>query len=294
MNTRSRDLYLLHFVVFIWGWTAILGKLIELPALYLVWYRLPIAVAGIAFWAWYKKINILISWKKVITYSAVGLVIMLHWITFYGAIKVSNISITLACLATISFFTSILEPLIFKRRIRAYEIIFGLIVAVSMALLFKLEFSYKLGIAMGIFSAFTSSLFGVLNGWLIKRGDDPVTISFFELAGGLLALTLFLFKDIGSWPLPTELDWFYLALLGILCTTIPFIISMEILRNISPYTIALTINLETVYGIFFAYFIFNDSEKMSTGFYLVTAIVLAVVIANALLKYATDKRLSKK
>lgn len=286
-NPHTRNYLLLHFIVFIWGWTAILGKLIEAGTMQLVLYRLPIAVSGILLYIAYKKISLKISYIHFLRLTGVGLIIVIHWLCFYGSVKVANVSIALACFSAGSLFTAIIEPLFYKRKIVWYEIVFGLMVIGTLALIFNVEAKYKLGILLGIAAAFTSSLFGVINGVLVNKGYHPERMSLYELGTGFIALffyLLFTSPETVSISNISSSDWMYLIVLGWFCTSLPFLISVNILKNISPYTISLTLNLETIYGILFAFFIFNEQEQMTTTFYIGTGIILSTIFANAILK----------
>ena len=216
----------------------------------------------------------------------ISFLITLHWIFFYHAIKVSNVSVTLACFSSGALFTALIEPLFFKRRIIFYELLFGLIVIGALCLIFNVETKYTQGIILSIGAALTSSLFSVLNGTLVKKYDSTV-MSFYEIMGGILFMT-------GYFLLSSELtpslffvsysDLIYLLILGLVCTAFTFVIAIEIMKEISPYTITLSVTLESIYGIILAYFIFGKDEIMSTGFYIGTMVILATVVANAILK----------
>jgi drug/metabolite transporter (DMT)-like permease len=286
---KNKNLLLLHFIVFIWGWSPILGKLINIEgveAYQLVWIRMLITVVTIALYLALTKTNIRLPLKDVVKLIGVGLIITFHWYCFYNAINVSNVSVTLVAFATATLFTSILEPLFYKRRIIQYEIIFGMVIIAAIAIIFKVETRYTLGIVFGILAALTSSIFTVFNGLLVQRIESPV-ISIYELGGGFLGLTAYLFFKRDFTPEffdVTPAGWMWLSILAVLGTTFPFIASVNLMKKISPYTVTLTVNLETIYGIIFAYFIWKKEEEMTTGFYLGTFIILATVFGNAVLK----------
>ena len=276
----------LHFIVFIWGFTAVLGALITLDALPLVWYRMALAVFFIVLFVIYKKIPLQVSRKTLIGFLFAGLIIALHWLTFFKAIKVSNISITLACLSTGAFFTSLLEPLLTNKKIVWYEVVFGLIVILGLGIIFKVEVNYVQGILLALTSAFLSALFSVINSKYAKQ-YNPTTISFYELLGGVFFLSLYLLFS-GSFNPQffqiTNSDWFYLAILSSVCTAYAFIASVQVMKFLSPYTVMLTINLEPIYGIVLAVIIFHDKEQMSTGFYIGALLILSTVIVNGIIK----------
>ena len=216
-----------------------------------------------------------------------GVVIALHWITFFAAIKVSNISITLAMFSTGAFFASFIEPLIYKRKLIGYEILFGVLVIIGVFIITQTELHYWLGIILGILSAFLSSLFAVLNGKFLEKHSATV-ISFYEFISGVAFISLYLlFSGKGF---STEFfalhvsDILYLFILASVCTAYAFIASVYVMRYISPFTVVLTYNLEPIYGIILALIIFPEKEKMSVNFYIGAAIIIAVVVCNGLLK----------
>lgn len=287
MQENRRNYLLLHFIVFIWGWTAILGKLITLNAYKLVWLRIPIAMTGILAFLLITRKPIATTPQNAWKYLATGLIVALHWICFYGAVKESNVSVTLACFSTGSLFTALIEPLFLKRKVLAYEIVFGAMVVGALCLIFGVETHYKYGIILGVLAALTSSIFGVINGFLVQRGHNGTIISLYEMLGGFIGMTIFVLivkPWDGPWLEMSGSDLFYMLVLGIAATTVPFLISLFILKTVSPYTVSLTLNLETVYGIIFAYFIFHEEQQLSGYFYLGAAIILSTVFLNGWMK----------
>lgn len=286
-NAKLKNYLHLHFLVFIAGFTAILGELITVKAVPLVWFRMAIAGILIGLYVLVFKIKIKIPLKAIIKLSLAGIIIALHWITFFGAIDVSNISITLAMFSTGAFFASLIEPIIYKRKIIWYEILFGIIVIIGVLIITQSELKYIYGIVLGIISAFLSSLFAVLNGKFLEN-YSATTISFYEFISGVAFISLFLlvFYDgfsIEFFQLSTT-DWLYLFILASVCTAYAFIGSVYIMRYISPYTVVLTYNLEPIYGIVLAIILFPEKEKMSINFYYGAALILGVVLINGVLK----------
>jgi drug/metabolite transporter (DMT)-like permease len=276
----------LHLIVFIWGFTAILGALISLDAMPLVWFRMLFAVGFIAVYIYFKKIPLNISLKTKGQFLFAGLIIALHWFTFFRAIKISNISITLACLSTGAFFTSLLEPILYNKKIVIYEVFFGLLVVVGLFIIFHFEGDHLWGILTAITSAFLSALFAVINSKFVK-GHDPIIISFYELSGGVVFFTfLLLFTHSFSptfYSISCE-DLMFLMILSSVCTAYAFIASTSIMKFLSPYTVMLTINLEPIYGIILAVLVFKEKEKMSFEFYIGAFIILLTVILNSIIK----------
>ena len=180
-----------HFIVFLWGFTAVLGSLITLDAIPLVWYRMLLASGFILVWIKWKNEDLRVSPRKFLVLVIAGIVIALHWLTFFGAIKVANVSITLALLSTGAFFTSILEPIFYKRKLVGYEVVFGLIVIVGLYIIFKVETDHYMGIILALISAFLSAVFTLINGKLVKQAA-PSVISFYELFTGVVAISIYL------------------------------------------------------------------------------------------------------
>ncbi len=286
LSDNSKSYLHLHLIVFIWGFTAVLGRLITLDALPLVWFRMLFAVFIILFYIRFKKIPITISKKVILKFLVAGLIIALHWFTFFRAIKVSNVSITLACLSTGAFFTSLIEPIFFRKKIVWYEIFFGLIVIFGLLIIFKVEGNYIEGIILALTSAFLSASFAVINSKFVKD-YDPTVISFYELSGGVLFFSVFLLFtnsfNAEFFKLTTS-DFVYLLILSSICTAYAFIASTAVMKFLSPYTVMLTINLEPIYGIILAVLIFKDKEQMSPAFYVGALIILITVILNGIIK----------
>lgn len=292
-NDKLRSYLHFHVIVFIWGFTAVLGALITLDAVPLVWYRMLLASGFIFLWIKFRKKKLRLAPKRVMVMLIAGVVIAAHWLTFFGAIKVSNVSITLALLSTGAFFTSFLEPIFYKRKVIWYEILFGLVVICGLYIIFKVETEYIAGILLALLSAFLSAVFSLINGKLAQKEDASV-ISFYELLTGTAAITIYLliitFSGSSTAGFSNEffdvsaMDWTYLLILASVCTAYAFIASVAVMKHLSPYTIMLTINLEPVYGILLAFWIFGSEEAMNPGFYYGAAIILSTVILNGFLK----------
>ncbi len=285
-NDNLKSYLHLHIIVFIWGFTAVLGKLISLEALDLVWYRMLFASVIMTFVVLFNKEKIRVPFNVLIGFIVSGIIIALHWLTFYQAIKVSNVSITLACLSTGAFFASILEPIFYKRKIIWYEVLFGLIVIFGLGIIFKVETQYTTGIYLAVTSAFLSALFSVINGKYAKE-YSPNVISVYELSSGFLFLSIYLFFADSFTPAFFALssnDLLWLFLLSSICTAYAFSASVKVMKFLSPFTVMLTINLEPIYGIILVLLIFPENEKMSPMFYIGAIIILATVIANGIMK----------
>lgn len=269
----------LHLIVIIYGFTAILGKVITLPADQLVWYRMLIATTTFFILFMIKRTNFLMPIKEVLKILGVGIIVGAHWVTFFGAVKLSNVSVTLGCLASATLFTSILEPVFFRKKLNAVEVIIGVLIIIGLYLIFQFETKYWQGILTAIISAFLAGLFTVLNRKLVAKHKARV-ISFYEMLGGFIGIAIYLVVS-GSMSTglarPTGMDIVYLLILGLVCTAFAFVIQVDVMRHLTAYIVALTINLEPVYGIILAFIFFSDSELMSTGFYLGTIVILLSV-----------------
>ena len=286
LSDNAKSYLHLHWIVFIWGFTAVLGRLITLDALPLVWFRMLFAVGFIFIYIKIKKVPLKLPKKVLLKFLVAGLVIALHWFTFFRAIKVSNVSITLACLSTGAFFTSIIEPIFFRKKVIWYEIFFGLIVVFGLTIIFNVEGKYMEGIILALISAFLSASFAVINSKFVKD-YDPTIISFYELLGGVLFFSIFIMGTSGfdtKFFQLTNNDFMYLMILSSVCTAYAFIASTAVMKFLSPYTVMLTINLEPIYGIVLAVFIFKDKEQMSPTFYVGAAVILITVILNGIIK----------
>lgn len=294
-NAKLKNYLHLHVLVFIAGFTGVLGELISINAIPLVWYRMLIAAVLMLLYIKIRKIRLKITSRSFVRFLLAGVIIALHWLTFFGSIKAANISIALAMFSTGAFFGSIIEPLIYKRKIIWYEMIFGVLVVVGVILITQSEFKYIEGIVLGMLSALFGALFSVINGKLLEKHSASV-ISFYEFIGGVLFITLFIAFFDGGFTSDffslSQSDYIYLFILSSICTAYAFIAAVSVMKYLSPYTLILTYNLEPVYGIILAILLFPEQEKMKPEFYLGAAIILVVVLLEGLLK--NSKRIKKK
>jgi len=283
---KNKNYLLLHLVVFIWGFAGIFGRSITLPASHLIWYRMLIASAGIFVFLIANKISLKASPAQLLRFAGVGILIAIHWLCFYQAIKISTISLTLACFSCGALFTALIEPLLFRRKVNWIEIAYGLVVILSISLIFSFETKFKLGILLSVFSALLSAFFTVLNAGLVKKNNSTV-MTFYELFFGFIAVGIYLLitgeYDAGFFQIG-QTNLLLLLLFSLVATAFTFVISSSILKEISPYTFNLTVNLEVVYGIILAFLIFRKKELMGTGFYAATAMILLTLFANAWMK----------
>jgi len=282
----NQSLVLLHVVIVIWGFTGILGKVISLPSEQLVWFRMLIGAISIGLFAWYSGNISFPSRKQLVQFTLVGAVIALHWLTFFGSIKASNVSIALACLSSGSLFTALLEPLFFKRKILTYEILLGLMVIAALAIIFKFETNYQLGIILSVTSAFLASLFTTVNA-KFAQNTDPVKMSFYEISCGWIILSGWLLLNGIFSKEMFQLNWVDLSsliALGTICTGFAFLAGVVVMKKVSPFTVSLSLNLEPIYSIILAFLFFNEYKYLTPEFYVGAFVILATVLINALVK----------
>jgi len=278
----------LHAAVFLAGFTAILGKLIGLNEALLVWYRIFFTVIVLFFLLLLKKQFVRISNKDLVRVSAVGAIIALHWVTFYGSVKYANVSVALVCFSATGFFTAILEPFIMKKPIVVAELLLGVLAISGIYIIFDFHPQYKLGIIFGIISALGSALFPIYNKKLLDR-FSPRILSFYELAGGLVILTLIIPVYLLSFPaayyLPTFEDLLWLLILAVFCTVLSFDLQLNALKKISAFTANLSYNLEPLYGIILAFIFFNEGEQLNREFYIGLLLIVSAVMLQMIRVY---------
>lgn len=283
---KNSALFRLHLIVFLWGFTAILGKLIETNAQVLVFYRMFFASLFLfLFFRVFKGQSLRVPRRLLLQLIMIGGFMGFHWLFFFHSIKVSNVSIALSCLSLSTLFTSILEPVIFKRKIDISEVIIGIVIVICMTLIFKTEFHYKEGIFFGVLTALFGTIFQVFNGKIYGKTSSG-NIIFYEIFAGFLILSIF-YIFTGQISQVGEISYRDLALLILLAgvfTAYPMLESVSLMKYISPFTLVLTINLEPVYGIILAFFIFGESEQMNPVFYIASVIMIGVIIANGVWK----------
>ena len=285
MNSYLKQFLLLHIVVFIFGFTGILGVLITMPSNQIVVYRMGIAVVTLMIYSAFKGKSWSIPRKEWVKVAATGVLLAIHWVLFFEAIKVSTVSVTLAVLSSATLFTALIEPVLFRRKIIGYEIILGLLVISGLYIIFNFETRYTKGIILTLISAFSASLFTVINGSFAKK-YNAVHISLVELAGGGVLLALYSIFSGTLFPTSTApfSDLGYLLILGTICTAFAYVASVSVMRILTPYTVTMAINMEPVYGILLALLFFGDDEQMTRGFYIGAIIILGSVFLNGWLK----------
>ncbi len=283
MREEYRNQIWLHFAVLIFGTTGVIGKLISLGSYQLVWYRLIIAIAALGFFLAVVQHQFNSSGRSIGKMLGVGVILAAHWVTFFEAIKQSNVSVSLVCFSSSTLFVSFIEPFYYKRKVAWHEPILGVFIVLGLYFVFRAEFKYVAGMQLSILSAFLAAWFTVLNGLLV-RGSDARTITFFELLGALAILSLFLavtnrFEVSQLRPLLSDLGW--LLILGTVCTAFSFVLSIQLVKKISPFSFVMAVNLEPIYAILLALLIWPDSETMSEGFYLGAGMVVLAIFLNS-------------
>ena len=286
MDSRAKNILLMHFVILIFGFTGILGKLITIEAIPLVFWRTLIGGGAIYVWLKVRRKVSKKSTSDVLKMSGIGLLVAIHWITFFASIKISNVSVALTMLATSPMFIGFLEPLIFKRKIDWRELTVAGVVLLGVGTIFSFDTTYHEGMILGIISAFFASLFATLNGVLIKT-HDASNISLVELltASAAIFILLFFTGEV-NWELfvLSSQDWFWITILALVATSFAFIAFTSVMKVLTPFTTSVAINLEPIYSIILAVIIFGDEEIMGTRFYIGASIIICAVMLNTILK----------
>ena len=283
--TRHRNLLILHFTVLIWGFTGVLGSLISISAIHLVWYR--VLIAAVTLIVYHAATGKVVSVHKIdmLKFMGVGLLVGLHWVLFFQAIKISTVSVTLVSLSALTLFTSVLEPLFHKRKLSIGDIVVGLVIILGIYLIFKFEFKYWLGISMGLGAALCASIFSILNGKMVQK-TSPSIITQYEMIGAFIGVSIVMLftNQFNSEMALSNADLIYLLLLGSVCTALAYVLGVAVMKELTAFTVALVTNLEPVYGIVLAFFFLGSTEKMSTGFYAGAIIILGAVFVYPTLK----------
>lgn len=290
MDPVRRSYLELHLAVLLFGFTAILGDLVQLSALLIVWWRVLLTSVSLLFLVRLRHLLRTVPRTLLLKYMGIGVLVAFHWVAFYGAVKLANASIALVCMAVTSFFTALIEPLVTRQRPKTYEILLGLFIIPGMVLIVNsTELSMMAGIWAGLASAFLAALFATFNKALIGRLDE-MSITLLELGSAWVFLSVavpFYFwwspgESVQFWP--RGLDWLYLLVLALLCTTLAYWLALRSLNHLSAFASNLTINLEPVYGMVLAWLLLQDNEELAPGFYWGGLIVLAAVFSYPLLR----------
>lgn len=270
----------MHAAVFLWGFTGVLGRAILLDSLWLVWYRMLITV--ISLWVLYyflKKIR-RISLPSALTIGGIGFILVLHWICFYASIKYANVTIALTCLSTTALLSSLLEPLVLRKRFDAFEIILGMFAIAGIVIIYNTHVQFSIGIVIGLLSAILTVLASVLNKKIVDN-YQPEQITLYQLTGGFISLSVLMpaihFFSPSTKILPSTMDWIWLLVLSWVCTILTFFLYIRSLKKLSAFTINLTLTLEPVYGIILAFAIYQENKLLSSWFYIGFALITLAV-----------------
>ncbi|WP_090464858.1 DMT family transporter [Mucilaginibacter sp. OK268] len=293
-GSLNKNLIILHFTVFIWGFTGILGNLITISAVQLVWYRVMIAVISLFLYFNFNRTAIKVDQKTFLKMAFTGALVGGHWVLFFASIKLSTVPVTLVCLSSITLFTAIFEPLLNKTKISKLEIMAGLLIITGIVLIFKFESHYTKGIITGLASAVCASLFSIINSKFVKKHEAPI-IAFYELTGAFLWISIYLLLTNGfNRPLllkPSDIG--YLVLLGTICTSLAYVAGVSVMRELSAFKVALITNLEPVYGILMSFIFFGDMNKMTVGFWVGAVIILSTIFLYPVARKQISKRRSR-
>lgn len=282
--------------IFLWGFTGLLGKLINLNEGMLVWYRMLFSAVAILVILIYNHSLPKLSRKEYLRIGGIGILVMIHWVTFYGSIKLSSISIAMICLSSIALFASIIEPLVNRTKFDYIEILFSAFALGGIFMIYRSDMSASTGILLGVISALISATFSTFNKRIASKYDS-LTISVVELGSGWLFLTLLLPLYFQIQPtttfLPTWMDTFYLLILSLVCTVLTWILSLQALRKVSAYTMGLALNLEPVYGIILAVIFAGEGKILNQGFYSGAAIILITILVHTIYKFRISSLAAK-
>lgn len=289
IDTPRRKAYLyMHLSILLWGLTGVFGRGIKLDAELLVWYRMLITAVSMLLYILYVRKSLRIPRADLLRLAGIGIVLAVHWVFFYSAIKASNISIALSMLASQGLFTALAEPLVSEKKFRWDEMIFSATAMAGIWLIFSVESGYARGIIYGLIASFVGAFFNILNKKEVEK-HGPVVVSFYEILIGFLGLTAYLafyiqqYHPAKVWP--DTLDWVQLVVLAVLCTHVTLVLSLAALRHLSVFTLNLSINLEPIYTIALAFLIFHENEHLHTGFFIGATIIMGSVVLETWSQY---------
>ncbi|MCS6968010.1 MAG: DMT family transporter [Cytophagales bacterium] len=283
-----RDYLQLHLIVLLWGFTAILGLLVSIPALELVFYRTLMAVIGLAILLKIQKRSISLPFSTVGRLMLTGALVGLHWVLFFASARLASASICLAGMATGSLWTSMIEPLASKKSVKWYEVGSGLLIIAGLYVIFRFEINHIAGLLLAIGSALLAAIFTVINSHFTRKYHHHI-ITFYEMVGAwlIVLISLPLYGIFTSQPLqmaPSSIDWIWIAILAWICTVYAYATAVELMKRLSAFAVNLTVNLEPVYGIALAAAIFHEYQQLTVGFYAGAAIILFAVLSYPFLK----------
>ena len=290
MGSRVQSLLLLHGVVVIFGFTGILGKLISIEAEPLVFWRVTLGGVTTALYLFLRRQWTDWTARDVVRVGVVGWVVAAHWVTFFASIKASSVGLALTMLATAPLFIGFIEPLVYKRRLAWREVAVAAVVFAGISMVFEAEKDQTLGMVLGLTSAFLAAVFSTVNGVLVRK-HDPVNMSAVELLAAGLGMAVWLLAkgELGAAVLHVpDSDWVWIVLLAVVATSFAFMVSIQVLKQLTPFESAMAINLEPIYAIALAYVLFG--ERFSPGFYLGAFLVIGAVFLDTALRSKTPEK----
>jgi drug/metabolite transporter (DMT)-like permease len=290
----TKDYIKLHFIVFLWGFTAVLGKLVSIPSVEMVFFRTLLAAAGMGAFIIMIRGTFFVSKSDFIKIMFTGFIVAIHWLTFFGSGRISNPSTSLVGFATCSFWAALIEPIAKRKKIQLLEIGLGLVVIIGLSIIFAGDFQYPLGLFLGIISGLTAALFSVINSKLVVRVNAQ-TITFYEMVSACMIIFLLfpIYEKTGAAGgqlnlVPLWSDWIYIAIMAWACSVYAYSVAINLTKKLSVFFIQLALNLEPVYGIALALIVFGDKEVMGWNFYAGTIIIISAVALYPFLKNRTE------
>jgi drug/metabolite transporter (DMT)-like permease len=291
----TKDYVKLHFVVLLFGFTAILGKLVTIPSVEMVFYRTLLAAAGMGVLILATSGTYKVSRTDLLKIVLTGSIVAVHWLTFFASGRVSNPSTSLVGFATCSFWAAFIEPIAKRKKIQGLEVVLGVVVILGLILIFSFNFDYALGLFLGVASGLTAALFSVINSKLAAR-VSAYTITFYEMIGACITVVVFFplyqtfFTDDQQLHLtPEMMDWFYIGIMALACSVYAYSVMINLSKKLSVFFLNLALNLEPVYGILIALVVFGQQEVMGWNFYLGTLVILSAVAFYPFLKARSEK-----
>jgi drug/metabolite transporter (DMT)-like permease len=280
---RLKEFLLLHGIIFLWGFTGIIGKLLHQESFIIVWYRVFIASLGLLAYLWFTKSSFSVKRTHILPVVFVGIVVALHWITFYYAIQISTASLGILCLATTTVHVVWLEPLIMKTAFQWKKLFFSLMVVAGVAFIARdFKGDVLLATGIGLLSALLAGIFSVSNAKLSQTIPAPI-LSFYELTTGWVGISLYLLIT----QVPAKMfnlswsDLWWLLFLGLVCTSFAFIVAINLVKKLGAYTVSLTINLEPIYTMILAVVLLNEHKILSIEFYVSAFLIIGALLLNA-------------
>lgn len=292
MLPRTRAYLQIHIAVLLFGLTGILGDLISLPKPTLVWWRMGLTVMSFLFWPGVVRDVLKVDRKTLLRMVGIGCIVAAHWVTFFLAIQLTNASVTLAMLASATFFTAVFEPIILGRKFKWYELALGLLMIPGVGMVVGSTSFPNIGIVVALVSALLAAIFSIFNKSLVGK-QNPLTMTMVELGSGWLMISillpLFYHYNPETGFIPVGIDWFYLSILAFACTSLAYVFTLNALRELPTFTVNLTVNLEPIYTIILAYFLLNEGEELNLAFYLGAAVIILSVFMHPILSHIFDR-----